>query len=468
MVHTKYTKSLLLTVILLSLPLLGLGCKGGDLNAQRAAKPVTLKIWGVWDEQDLYQDIFDKYKQTHPNVSFEYRKLRVEEYERALLEAWAENRGPDIFMVHNTWINAYQNKLEPLPATISLPSQTVQGTFKKEVVWTFKNFSTLTSSQIDEKFVNVVKKDVVKDDKIYALPMGLDTLALYYNVDIFNDAGLATPPATWAEFKQAVQKITRLDENNNIARSAVAMGRTDNVERGLDLLSVLMMQNGAQMTGPDTLPTFDKTPPGGSADYNPGQQALIFYTDYANPIKEVYTWNQDFPNSLEAFSQGRTAMMFGYSYHEAQIRAKGPKINFRISSLPQIDLLAKKYNFANYWLFGVSPRGDQQVKDTAWDFILYATTDPEQNQTYLDKSGKPPALKSLIAKVQDNPNASPFTLQTLTAESWYQGYNPTAAEEIMKQLVTAINQGNFSDLKALLKNSVEQLKQTYLKPSYGN
>jgi ABC-type glycerol-3-phosphate transport system substrate-binding protein len=161
-------------------------------------------------------------------------------------------------------------------------------------------------------------------------------------------------------------------------------------------------------------------------------------------------------------------MMFGYSYHGVQIKAKGPKINFRLSTLPQIDLLAKKYNFANYWLLGVSPKSEQQVKDTAWDFIVFATTNPEQNQTYLEKSGKSPALKSLIAKAQDDPNISPFTLQTLTAESWYRGYNPTAAEEIMKQLVTATNQGNFSDLTALLKNSVEQLKQTYLKPTYGN
>ena len=464
----KHTKHILFFIVLLTLPLFGFGCKGGDIEAQRAAKPITLKIWGVWDEQDLYQDIFNTYKETHPNVSFEYRKLRIEEYERALLEAWAEDRGPDIFMVHNTWINAYQNKLEPLPATISLPAQTVEGTIKKEIVWTLKDFPTLTPAQLDEKFVSVVKNDVVRENKIYALPMGLDTLALYYNVDMFNDTDIAAPPTTWAEFKQAVQKITRLDEENNIVRSGVAMGRADNIDRGLDVLSVLMMQNGAQMTGPDNLPTFDKIPPGGSADYNPGQQALIFYTDYANPIKEVYTWNQEQPNSLEAFAQGRTAMMFGYSYHGAQIRAKGPKINFRVSTLPQIDLLAKKYNFANYWLLGVSPKGEQQVKDTAWDFIVFATTDPEQNQTYLDKSGKPPALKSLIAKVQDDPSASPFTLQALTAESWYRGYNPTAAEEIMKQLVTAINQGNFSDLTALLKNSVEQLKQTYLKPTYGN
>lgn len=457
-----------LTIIMLSLPLLGVGCKGGDPEAQKAAKPITLKIWGVWDEQDLLQDIFTEYKKTRPNVNFEYRKLRIEEYERALLEAWAENRGPDIFMLHNTWVTAYQTKLEPLPQTIALPIQTTKGTFKKEVIWELKDFPTLTPVQVDEKFVKVVKDDVIRDNKIYALPLGLDTLALYYNKTLFSDANIATPPSTWAEFKQDVLSLTRLDTDNKIVRSAVAMGRADNVERGTDILSVLMMQNGAQMIGADNMPAFDKIPPGGSQDYNPGQQALIFYTDFANPIKEVYTWNQTFPNSLDAFAQGRTAMMFGYSYHAPLIRARGPKIDFGIAPLPQIDPLAKKYNFANYWLLGVSPRSEQQIKDTAWDFILFATTKPEYNETYLTKSGKAPALKELIAKQQAEPNSSVFTQQALTAESWYRGYNPIAAEEIIKQLIATVNQGNFSDLNMLMRNTVEQLKQTYIKPTYAN
>ncbi len=457
-----------LTIVMLSLPLLGIGCKGGDLEAQKAAKPITLKIWGVWDEQDLLQDIFTEYKKTRPNVSFEYRKLRIEEYERALLEAWAENRGPDIFMVHNTWVTSYLTKLEPLPSSLSLPVQTVKGSLKKEVVWELKSFPTLTVNQVDEKFVKVVKDDIIRNNQIYGLPLGLDTLALYYNKTIFNNAGIATPPTTWAEFKQAVLAITQLDPDNKIIRSAVAMGRGDNVERGTDLLSVLMMQNGAQMLGVDNLPAFDKIPQGGSQNYHPGEQALIFYTDFANPIKEVYTWNQTLPNSVDAFAQGLTAMMFGYSYHAPLIRARGPRVDFGITALPQIDPLAKKYNFANYWLLGVSPRGEKQSKATAWDFILFATTKPGPNEKYLTKANKAPALKELIAKQQNNPDTSIFTQQALTAESWYRGYNPTAAEEIVKQLIAAVNQGNFSSLSALMRNSVEQLKQTYLRPSYAN
>lgn len=463
----KSISRLLLILLLLSLPLFGFGCKGGGKEAKQAAKPITLDVWGVWDEQDLWQEIFDDYRASHPNVKFTYRKLRIEEYERALLEAWAEDRGPDIFMLHNTWVNYYQTKLTPLPEKLSLPVQELQGTFKKEAVWVLKSFSTLTANQVDEKFVKVVSDDLVIDNKIYALPPALDTLALYYNTSIFNDAGLASPPLTWTEFKAAVKNITRLNENNQIVRSAVAMGRADNVDRAADILSVLMMQNGASMLGPDGLPAFDKIPPGGSPDYNPGGQALVFYTDFANPIKEVYTWNETFTSSLDAFAQGQTAMMFGYSYHAPLIRAKGPKISFKTTNLPQIDPLAKKYNFANYWALGVPAKTEEGVKDTAWDFILFATTKTEETNKYLSASQKPPALRQLVDQAVASGQVSPFTEQVLTAESWYRGRDATAAEDIMKQLITMINQGNFTNLKSLLSTTIDQLKQTYKQPTYG-
>jgi len=457
---------ILLLLLLVSLPLMGFGCKGGDRAAQEAgSKPVTIKFWGVWDEKDYWQEIFDDYKLTHPNVSFDYRKLRTEEYERALLEAWAEDRGPDIFMVHNTWVNSYRNKITPLPAKVTLPVQTVQGSLKKEVVWVLQDFPTLTTAQVENLFVPVVKEDAVFNNTIYALPIAIDTLALYYNRDIFQDAEIVLPPTTWAEFKNAVQKINRLDENNEIVRSAVAMGRADNVDRASDIVSVLMMQNGTQMTSTNNLPAFDVIPPGTQAGYNPGEQALIFYTDFANPIKEVYTWNMNFPDSLDAFAQGKTAMMFGYSYHEPLIRSRGPKINFDITALPQIDPLAQKYNFANYWLNTVSQKSTNL--DVAWDFLLFATTKAEEVNKYLSHNSKSPALRETVNQKLQEPTPSPFVKQALTAESWYHGLDAETAESIMLDMIHAINQGSFSNITELVRRTVSRLKQTYVIPNYA-
>ena len=63
--------------------------------------PVKLTVWGVYENNDDLKILFDKYTQIHPTISFEYRKFRPDEYEKQLLEAWAEDRGPDIYFLPN-------------------------------------------------------------------------------------------------------------------------------------------------------------------------------------------------------------------------------------------------------------------------------------------------------------------------------------------------------------------------------
>jgi len=46
------------------------------------------------------------------------------------------------------------------------------------------------------------------DGKTYAVPQDVSTLALYYRKDMFQDAGISAPPATWDELRSDVQKLT--------------------------------------------------------------------------------------------------------------------------------------------------------------------------------------------------------------------------------------------------------------------
>jgi len=64
-----------------------------------------------------------------------------------------------------------------------------------------------------------------------------------------------------------------------------------------------MMQNGAIMST-DNKASFDQ-PSIKDKSYFPAQEALRFYTDFANPGKEVYSWNEKMPNSIEALFKGK-------------------------------------------------------------------------------------------------------------------------------------------------------------------
>jgi multiple sugar transport system substrate-binding protein len=394
------------------------------------------------------------------------RILRPAEYENVLLNALAEDKGPDIFSLHNTWVNKYAGKIEPFPDSITVPFSRVEGTIKKEVVTELRTTPGLSIRELKNQFIDIVAEDVVLNtaavepekgnkEKIFALPLAGDSMALFYNKDILNAAGIPEPPAYWDDFQRNVTQLTKQDKQGNIIQSGAAMGTAKNVDRYSDLLSVLMMQNGTVMVK-DGEAAFDKMPSDLIGRKNPpGQDAVIFYTDFANPAMSVYTWNDKMPNALQAFTSGLTAFYFGYSYNLPDIRAKAPKLNLGIAKLPQIRD-NPEVNFANYWVESVSKKSKNI--NWAWDFIRFAASS-EQADKYLSAAKRPTALRALIKKQTDDIDLSVFASQMLTAKSWYRGKNNVTSEQAMSDLIYSTLNGE--DLGRAINNAANRVSETY-------
>jgi multiple sugar transport system substrate-binding protein len=456
---------ILLFVLLLTS---GFGCAGASTEAVKAMTPITLEFWSVYDSPDAYADIIANYKKLHSYVTINYTKLRYEEYESKLIDALAEDRGPDIFSIHNTWVRKYQKKIAPLPDTITMVYPVVQGTIQKTVVPELRTNKSISLKDIKNNFADVVYNDVVVptpdatdpkiiNNKVYGLPLSIDTLALYYNKDLLNNAGITAPPQYWNdEFQNDVKKLMKQDGRGKIAQASIDMGGSANVERPTDILSVLMMQSGAQMLNDAGQVAFDQIPLAyKDQSYNPGLEALRFYTDFANPAKEVYTWNGDLDNSLDLFAQGRLAFMLGYNYDLPIIRAQAPKLNFGLAKLPQIYGNSLQVNFANYWVDTVSAKSKHEQE--AWDFIQYMTG-AEQAKIYLANTKKPTALRSLVGNQIDDLDTGVFADQVLTAKSWYKGIDDVAAEKAMSEMIDSVvaGQGKIEDIIKLGADKVQQ------------
>ncbi|PIR95256.1 hypothetical protein COT93_03320 [Candidatus Falkowbacteria bacterium CG10_big_fil_rev_8_21_14_0_10_37_18] len=454
----KITVLFLLTVFLITS---GFGCKGVDQETQQAMQPITLTFWSVYDDADAFQDIITKYKAIHPYITIEYRKFRYEEYETEILNAMAEDRGPDVFSIHNTWLKKYQSKLAFLPATITLPYPVVQGTIQKTVVQQMRTINSLSLTELKNNFVDVVANDVVLEDgNIYGLPLSVDTLSMYYNRDLLNNAGISLVPAYWnKEFLQDVKKLTRQNEEKEIIQSGVALGGSDNINRFSDILSVLMMQNGAVMMSDNKHVTFNAIPSSmKDSGYNPGLEALHFYTDFANPTKESYAWNSTLANSLEMFISGNLAIMFSYSYDLNTIKTQAPKLNFGVAKLPQIEgTPPTNINFANYWIESVSKKSAHQ--NEAWDFIQFMTK-AEQVKSYLDITKKPTALRSLVGEQRNDNQIGVFADQVLTARSWYKGINAPAAENAIQEMVNATLISANDKIQNIIDTTAAKVQQT--------
>jgi ABC-type glycerol-3-phosphate transport system substrate-binding protein len=200
------------------------------------------------------------------------------------------------------------------------------------------------------------------------------------------------------------------------------------VERAFDILSLLMMQNGTQMTDSRGSATFAAELEDKSV---PGADAVRFYADFANPLKAVYSWNAEQPSSFDAFASGKTAMFLGYSYHLPLIRSRAPKLNFAVAPAPQISE-GRTVNYANYWVETVS-KSTENV-DWAWDFVQFAA-EAEQVTNYLSAAGKPTALRSLINAQLEDDDLAVFAGQLLTAKSWYLGNDASVAESAFLELI---------------------------------
>ena len=461
-------KITILLLIFIFILFSGFGCKCTPKSVKEGMKPITINYWRVWDGPDAFSGIIAKYNAQHPFITIKYRKFRYEEYEQELLEAFAEDRGPDIFSVHNTWLQKYQSKgfLAPMPEKITMVYPVETGTIKKEIIPEVRTYTSLSVKQLKKDFVDVVPGDVVinyKDpktkktaEKIFGLPLSVDTLAMFYNKDLFNNAGIINPPEFWdKEFQQNVKKLTKQNSKGQIIQSGVSLGGGENIVRASDILSVLMMQNGTNMLESGRVKFHNI--PSGFKDKNitPGIDALRFYTDFANPAKEVYCWNNTLENSLDLFIHEKLAITFGYSYMLPQIKSENPKLNFSITKLPQIEY-NPTVNFANYWVEAASNKG--KYIDEAWDFIQFIAKQ-DQAKSYLDKTGKPTALRGLVEEQIESEEVGIFADQLLTSKSWYKGNNANAAEVIMIEMIEKVNSGG-DKIDNIISSGAKKAQQT--------
>jgi len=435
------------------------GC-GEPKQAQPQYK-LTLEVWG-FDDGDVLVEAFANYKKLYPaikEINYKKQTINAVSYKEELLDALAAGKGPDIFLIHNAWLPTFKDKIIEAPADV------------------------ISEQRVKNNFVDVVLADFVEGGKIFALPLSVDSLALYYNKDLLNEAGITGPPADWDSFVSDARKMTKIDNTGQIIQSGASLGTAYNINRATDILGALMIQRGAQMNSEKKYQaTFNmsvSTKSGDMGTVYPGQEALEFYTNFAKTSSAAYSWNSNMHYSLDAFSEGKLAMMLNYSWQREAIANKSPKLNFDVAPLPQFSGGYPLANYANYWGFSVarnnpastSPQSgksksvpvsnDIRIKE-AWKLIAYLTTKPELSsgikpagaakdadpnydpaKKYMEKTAKPAGRRDLIEVQKNDTKVGVFAQQNLIAKSWYQP-DALAVEAIMAEMIEQVVGGQLS------------------------
>lgn len=380
-----------LVAAILAISTLSLGCGGGSGNA--VDQEVVLRYWRPFGDSQEMLTLISEYEDKHPNVRIEYSKKNIDTYEDDLLNALASGTGPDVFAINNSWTPKYLDKIVPVPAQL------------------------ITYRDYKDTFVDVVVSDFTKNNEIYGVALSVDSLGLFYNKDLMGTAGIATPPKTWTELQNDAQRITVQDRTGYFTRSGVAMGLNVNVNRAVDILYLLMLQQGVIPWNQDGLvPTFGQSVSVDGTFSEPGSDALKFYTSFASLSSNNYNWNASSDYSIDAFANGRAAFLYSYSYTRETLKQKAPNLNYDVAAVPQPNLGQPSVNFANY--FGEVVNKQTEHKDWAWDFLNFISS-KESLDKYYAQYKYPSSRKDLIELQITDPEIGVFAHANLTAKSFY-------------------------------------------------
>lgn len=339
-------------------------------------KAVTLSYWGIREDPGTMAGVISDFEKENPDIKVVYSKQDPTDYREKLTTRIQNGTGPDIFKFHNTWYPMFSAELLPLPQ------------------------ETIEKKQFLDNYYEVAQKDLIKDGAIYAVPLEIDTLALYVNKQIFEDTPI---PVTWQEFIDVSTKLTKRDENGRISTAGAALGTFDNVVHAPDIISLLFAQNGVDLTNPSEYS--DKI-----------SDALRFYTNFA--LIETNVWDTTLDPSISAFSQGKVAMVFGYYWDYFEIKKTNPNLAFKIAPVPQL-LTSSKFNIASYWADGVSAMSKNQKEALLFMKFLAKKETTEklyQEQSKVRTLGHPYGNKNLADKLKDTENFV-FVDQAKTAVS---------------------------------------------------
>jgi multiple sugar transport system substrate-binding protein len=392
----------------------------------------TIKVWGT-DPRGALEPFMTAYKGAHPLGTVEYTQFDPKNYEQQLLEAFASGSGPDLFYIGNRELPKQKARIVPID-----PVQ-------------FPGFNLAWFEGI---FPRAAEDDFTSGGQIYAVPLYMDTMALLYNKDLFDQAGVVAPPKTWDEFLNDVKKLRLVNPQGQITRAAAAVGGTEKtVDAGVDLLHLLMLQNGVKMVNPDLSAATFAT--GDTSEHDSGNAAFNFYLQFANAGSPYYTWNEGQANSIDSFASGKTAMIINYRSVLETIKNKGPFLNIGIAPVPQT---SADFSLAYPRYQGLAVSKQSQNPYWAWDFASFVATNAENGRIYFNETGAPPALKQLIEEKLNDPEYAVFARQALTARTWYEA-NDTKINTFFDDAIQSVLYGQADARMALhqAQDSVSQL-----------
>ncbi|WP_336644831.1 ABC transporter substrate-binding protein [Microbacterium sp. USHLN186] len=216
---------------------------------------------------------------------------------------------------------------------------------------------------VDDFIPSILDAYSLVDGKRYGVPFDGDTEVLFYNKEILERNGV-TPPTTWDEYADAVQKITAAEKGDGVYGAAV-MGQ----QTPIILMSTYanrLAGFGGSFLDEDGKPTLDTEAAIGAAE------ALKDVSEHAMPTP----LETGFDQALQAFLSGKVAFMefwtdlgtFAQDESQSQIIDKWGVMQLPVGGGAEKSLAALDAGFT------LTLSSSAKNAELAREFILFATS----------------------------------------------------------------------------------------------
>ncbi|MDP3646056.1 MAG: extracellular solute-binding protein [bacterium] len=364
--------------------------------------PVT--VWGTVDAPTFNAVVRQASETTAGLSQVTYTQHDPATYEDDLTNAIASGTGPDLFIISQDYAVKNAGKIYSIP------------------------FSSFSQEQFESTFIESANPFFSQNlQAVLAIPFVADPLVMYWNRDLLSASGYAKPPTYWDEIVPMAtyvnggsasvnqNAVTKRDDANSIKKSAIAFGEYANVSNAKDILATLIMQAGGTITAIDNS---NHLIPALSARTGDTQQssesALRFYTGFANPSKNDYSWNRSLAESRAAFAAGDLGLYVGYASEDTLIRRMNPNLNFAPALLPQIRGGNRTITYAHVYGFAIARGSKNPVSANTVAYLLVSTQVSKALATVL---GLPSARRDVLAQKTVG-DSEVFNRAAIISRSW--------------------------------------------------
>ena len=243
-----------------------------------------------------WQTLAKQFHELHPNITIEFQDVPFEEIRDKLLTQVAANNPPDVAYLDASAVGdfASRNALVNLDPYIEL------------------------STAVDpEDYVEAFLTSAMHEGSIYGLPIDAETTGLFYRTDLFAEAGITEPPATWDDFLAAAKKLTIPEKKQYgfilFAPEAAYYWYPWLWQAGGELLS---------QDGQDVL-----------WDSEAGKRAAEFYVGLREYSPPDY-YNSNSWDGRVAFAEGKVAMYVAGAWFAGTLQNEYPDLNGKWATAP--------------------------------------------------------------------------------------------------------------------------------------